>query len=57
MDIKDRIYIAPVRGRLPRRYEVISGPLPSAKQKWRWFGAFCLICAAFWGAVYWIASR
>ena len=49
------IRIAPVRGRLPRRYQVVDEP--TRRQKWRWRGLLCLACAAFWGGVYWVANR
>lgn len=55
MDIKDRIYIAPVRGRLPRHYPLIDEP--TRRRQWRVLGFVCLACAAFWGAVWWWAAR
>ena len=50
MDRSERIYIAPKRGRLPRRYEVIDNRTPA--QRWRVVCYLCLIGAALTGAVY-----
>jgi len=54
MDEKLRIYIAPKRGRLPRRYEVID-QWPVAK-KLRWLSVFLLAGAAFLLGVWWVAQ-
>ena len=53
---KQRLYIAPLRGRLPRR-RLIGTPDPQSVQKWRWMAFWCLLSAAFWGSVGWWASR
>lgn len=55
MEAKDRIYIARVRGRLPRRYE--ADRVLTSRQKWRWFALFCLLNALFWGGIYLVAKR
>ena len=44
------IRIAPKRGRLPRRYEVIDNRTPA--QRWRVVCYACLVCAALTGAIY-----
>ncbi|HXI41779.1 MAG TPA: hypothetical protein VNH83_17475 [Bryobacteraceae bacterium] len=50
MEKSERIYIAPKRGRLPRRYEVIDERTPA--QRWRVVCYACLVCAALTGAIY-----
>lgn len=52
MDTKNRIYIAPKPGRIPRRYEFIDG---EQRHQARWIALWLLLGAAFWGCVYlWI---
>lgn len=46
-----RIYIAPKRGRLPRKYELIGEPMP-VKHKLRWISLFLAVGAMFWFGVY-----
>lgn len=53
MDKSERIYIAPKRGRLPRRYEVID-QWPVTK-KLRWLSVFLIVGAAFWFGVWWVS--
>jgi hypothetical protein len=50
-----RIYITPKRGRLPRRYEVDDQRTP--QQKLRWLALWLSVGAAFWGGVWYVASR
>lgn len=52
MQQNERIYIAPKRGRLPRKYEVID-QLP-VKTKLRYLALMLLVCAGFWASVWWI---
>lgn len=44
------IHIRPVRGRVPRRYEVTDRR--TVQQRLRSLAALCAFCAAFWGCVY-----
>jgi len=50
MDKADYIRIAPKRGRLPRRYEVIDQRTPA--QRWRVIAYLLAIAAAITGAIY-----
>ena len=50
MDKADYIRIAPKRGRLPRRYEVIDERTPA--QRWRVICYLCLACAGITGLIY-----
>jgi hypothetical protein len=54
MNPNERIYIAPKRGRLPRRYEVIDHRTP--KEKWREVFWLCLACAAITGTLWWVLT-
>ena len=54
MDKADRIYIAPKRGRLPRRYEVIDDRTPA--QRWRVVCYLCLAMATITGLI-WMGLR
>ena len=50
MDKADYIRIAPKRGRLPRRYEIIDNR--TAAQRWRVVCYLCLAAASLAGIVY-----
>jgi hypothetical protein len=52
MDSKDRIYVAPKRGRLPRRYEFADrGPL-TVKQQLRLAAVLLALCAGMSWLIY-----
>lgn len=55
MEAKDRIFIAPKRGRIPRRYEVTDER--TSQQKLRVLAAWLLVGALFWAGVYFVATR
>jgi len=50
MEKSERIYIAPKRGRLPRRYEVTDNR--TTAQRWRVICYLCLACAGITGLIY-----
>lgn len=54
MDKSERIYVAPKRGRLPRRYEFEHRW--SAGKKVRVLAACMAVGAGFWGFVYWVVK-
>ena len=54
MEKSERIYIAPKRGRLPRRYEVIDQRTPA--QRWRVIAYLLAVAAAITGAI-WLVIR
>lgn len=47
-----RIYIAPKRGRLPRRYELIDEAPLSVRSKLRWISLFLAVGAGMWFGVW-----
>ena len=51
MDRSERIYIAPKRGRLPRRYEVIDNRTQA--QRWRVIAWLLLVGALVTGMILW----
>lgn len=55
MEAKERIWIAPKRGRLPRRYEV--SDTRTFQQKLRVLSLWLLLGVAFWAGVIYLALR
>lgn len=52
MDTKDRIYVAPKRGRLPRRYEFADRGPYTVQQKLRLLALLLFLGACIYGALY-----